>query len=417
MPSVTRRLTRIQKCILNVFPNEITTEIISFCDTSSRASLCRVSKLFKQLAHRRLYELVELDNNRSPNVNKIARFSASLDANPEYATWVQDLSLAESAVYQYYGITDFIDTILRKTAELRRLSLSTTQSLDFVQLSFPKLHSFRVRQSSANATSLTLFLNRHPTLMQVSLSAFTGAFTAPVDLPNLVKYEGRESTFLDVLQNVETLRFVKLKIWNPEELEVLARFSTCQHVCLEAFIRLPGLRVVLQRLKHHLPRLASLFLVLFLQADLSLKAVIIEELAGFGHLESFGIRLYSHGSLEYRRSTMDSCLKSCPTLREFLWLHRFQLRIHLQSHQWHFSTNAREVSAGRFFILMKQAQPILMNFDALGHNIALSRYQTLLLPSPFAVSLRSETKMENQCLITSLFLSFSVRRLMVPVAG
>ncbi|KAJ7588058.1 hypothetical protein C8J56DRAFT_1026138 [Mycena floridula] len=317
MPVLTRRAARVQKCILTVLPNEVTTEIILFCNSSSRARLCRVSKLFKQLAHRRLYEIVKLDDSSPSDDNKIAQFHALLDANPQYASWVKDLSLASLT----REITDHIDAILGKTTELWRLSLATRQ-LNFAW-TFPKLRVFCEMQHSVNLASRTPFLKRHPTLVQVSLRAVSAeAFITPVDLPNLVKYEGHWNS-LEVLGNAEKLCFVNLKILNSKALDAFARFPTCLHVCIEGARGEEDARVILQSLKRHLPHLKSLVLAdtLILRPNPRLTSILDEELTGFKHLESFGIvlSLSCYGSQKFCRSTMDSCLRSCPTLREFLW--------------------------------------------------------------------------------------------------
>ncbi|KAJ7588085.1 hypothetical protein C8J56DRAFT_65042 [Mycena floridula] len=157
MQVLTRRVARmIQNCVLNVLPNEVITEILYFCDRSSQAVLCLVSKHFQQLALRLLYEIIELNEYHHPRFNgsKIGQFHAVLDVKPEYAPLVKDLSLRSGN----YGVGSSISGILRKTAELRPLSLSApAYSLDFDQLSFLNL-----------AQIITPFLNRHSTLEELS---------------------------------------------------------------------------------------------------------------------------------------------------------------------------------------------------------------------------------------------------------
>ncbi|KAJ7592581.1 hypothetical protein C8J56DRAFT_1161705 [Mycena floridula] len=88
--------------------------------------------------------------------------------------------------------------------------------------------------------------------------------------------------------------------------------------------------------------------------------MVIEELARFEHLESFGIHLSSHGSLElsplnneFMFEELSYFARVCMAYVSFAGVSMAiigtRIRIQLQGHQWHFSTNAREISAGRYY--------------------------------------------------------------------
>ncbi|KAJ7593780.1 hypothetical protein C8J56DRAFT_421087 [Mycena floridula] len=121
-----RRAAWAQKSILNVLPNELTTEIILMCDCSSKAALCRFSKLFKLLAHRSLYQITNLDETAN-----VISFDAALSANSEYGCWVRSLYISGFCAGQ-----DTVTRILGCMTELRELSV-WGEAADWKELSLP----------------------------------------------------------------------------------------------------------------------------------------------------------------------------------------------------------------------------------------------------------------------------------------
>ncbi|KAJ7593890.1 hypothetical protein C8J56DRAFT_884645 [Mycena floridula] len=168
MPVLTRRAALAQKSILNALPNELTTEIIRLCDSSSQVALCRVSKLFKQLAHRWLYRIVWLKQNP-----QVVAFEAILSANPQYAAWVRSLTSLSTDRYHIPGI-------LKSTTELSQLSVNSLDVIYLDQLSLVQLQFLSIRGyviTSHQLFILTSFLNRHPAISHLAVSFGT--------LPNL----------------------------------------------------------------------------------------------------------------------------------------------------------------------------------------------------------------------------------------
>ncbi|KAJ7593816.1 hypothetical protein C8J56DRAFT_422143 [Mycena floridula] len=152
MPVFTRRAALAQKAILNVLPNELTTEIISLCDSSSQAALCCVSKCFKQLAHRRLYQIVCLEDDPG-----ITSFDRVVSKNPQYAGWIRNLTINPSKT----SVLD-LTNILQGTTELCHLSLELPAVVpDWARLSFPRMKILRFYgYDKTDQAVLWSFLNR-----------------------------------------------------------------------------------------------------------------------------------------------------------------------------------------------------------------------------------------------------------------
>ncbi|KAJ7575073.1 hypothetical protein C8J56DRAFT_458816 [Mycena floridula] len=119
--------------ILDLFANELLIEIISLvCNTRSLAALCRVCKLFNQLAHHEMYRTVRLKPKNTISFNRV------ICENPRYAVWVKELSILAFREKEKKSI----HYILGRTTELQQLSIEWRQDMlpDLGSLSlFPRL--------------------------------------------------------------------------------------------------------------------------------------------------------------------------------------------------------------------------------------------------------------------------------------
>ncbi|KAJ7593814.1 hypothetical protein C8J56DRAFT_422092 [Mycena floridula] len=221
MPVLTRRAALAQKSILNVLPNELTTEIISLCDSRSQATLCRVSKHFQQLAYRRLYQIVYVDRDQ-----QVIALEATLSANLQYGAWVRNLAIMGSRAGQ-----DIITSILRSSTKLRELTVWWADAPDWKELSLPELSILKLG-GIAHTDIITAFLNRHPKISHLAVPQYRSVHqsrrTLRVDLPSLTVFEGD----LNTLGNSPKLRAVRHKLVALEDLDVLERFPTCQDIHL-----------------------------------------------------------------------------------------------------------------------------------------------------------------------------------------
>ncbi|KAJ7593821.1 hypothetical protein C8J56DRAFT_1043605 [Mycena floridula] len=183
MPVLTRRAASAQKSISNaVFPTELTIEIISLCSNSSQATLCRVSKLFKRLAQRLLYQIVYLDER-----SKAISFKAALSANPT----IWNLGEKSQDICRVTG--HIVAGILKSTKELRQLTVdwedvSQWEKLSFVHLRILSIHDRGFHQESLVAA----FVKRHPALSHLAVAFGSANSSRPlrIDLPNLTTFEG-----------------------------------------------------------------------------------------------------------------------------------------------------------------------------------------------------------------------------------
>ncbi|KAJ7593885.1 hypothetical protein C8J56DRAFT_1160630 [Mycena floridula] len=312
MPVLTRRATLAQKSILNVLPNELTTEIIWLCDSSSQAALCRVSKLSKQLAHRLLYHTARLNLPR-----KFVSFHAGLSANPQYGAWVKNIDAGKWHPL-FSDRSACVTAILNITTELHQLTVCAEDVPYLETMSFAHLRILTIKgYPSYDYLSLfTSFLNCYLAISHLAVN-----FTYPIpseipraDLPNLATFDGRD---LNLLGHTPRLISMQISITQPEDLDVLARFPSCLNIRIYAdrLVRMYHVQDVLKRLP--LPHLKSCMILDYDSESFSrLESVIAEELSRFKQLESFCLVISAVKGSGDRASTIESWLKSCPSLQE-----------------------------------------------------------------------------------------------------
>ncbi|KAJ7575148.1 hypothetical protein C8J56DRAFT_1124313 [Mycena floridula] len=303
MPVDTRRATRAQKSILNVLPNELTTEIIALCDTRTQVALCLVCKLFKQLAYRQMHRIVRLHHHRE----NVISFLKVISDNPQNAAWVYELSIVSS----YGDDVDFeaVDSLLLRLTELRTLSLEWRQKRPDFAFFFPRLCLLKLngRINVDSNPVFTAFLNRHPTLVELDLSLVRSDARIeplPVELPNLVVYIGGYTKPPRILKNTNKLRSVRVLEMHLDDLTLL---PTCQDIVIpENLLEHQDLQVVFERLKDHLPRLKCCLVQKSEPRVRLTPSQLAEALSGFSELESvnsilFGGQLSKSAGLQLHR--------------------------------------------------------------------------------------------------------------------
>ncbi|KAJ7589051.1 hypothetical protein C8J56DRAFT_937714 [Mycena floridula] len=336
-------LSVLDQSFLDVFPNEIILQIISFCDISTQAALCRVCRLFQQLSVPGLYRTVELDDDGLPrNTTKTTIYlfaiSVSISRHQQYTTF---LSIKTNHIRQE-ETENAINCILLKTTGLRGLHLNRHWIGDFhlppafETLSFPHLHivDFGSSQTgiqwSQEGPLLGSFINRHPSISHLALPRTPlgppSAQLTPINLPNLILYSG-PITSLDRLKNTDKLQSVKLDVnSNNSEWDVLACFPACQDVHLifpEPMEEVEEIRDMFRMLKQLFPDLKSLSLIhtgFCLRARVRelLESMLAEELVGFNQLESFGFGANLFDEMnhpDFHSPIITSWIEACPTLQ------------------------------------------------------------------------------------------------------
>ncbi|KAJ7593807.1 hypothetical protein C8J56DRAFT_421994 [Mycena floridula] len=303
--SRTSRAAMAQNSILNALPNELTAEVISLCNSSSQAALCRVSKLFKQLAQRQLYQIVYLDHTL-----QVISFDATLSTNPQYGAWVRSLNIKP-----YRSISG----ILKSTKGLRQLSVNWQAADELEKFSFSHLRILSLTDfgfTESIISIVTSFLSRHPGISHLATSYGpadpSDSETMKVDLPNLTTFQGDPN----ILGNCPKLRSARFSLVDPKHLEVLARFPSCQDVYL--FTWWESVSRIHDVLKHlPLPHLKSCIITDYQCLSASgLGLLLADELSGLKQLESLCLVMSGDADLEDRDSTIELWLKSCPSLQE-----------------------------------------------------------------------------------------------------
>ncbi|KAJ7589030.1 hypothetical protein C8J56DRAFT_29602 [Mycena floridula] len=331
-------LSVLDQSFLNVFPNEIILQFISFCDISSQVALCRVCQLFQQLAVPWLYQTVELDDHPSRNTIRLFVSSTSISGHQQYTVF---LSIKTDHTKQE-ETEHAINCILLKTTGLRGLRLTRNWIGDFhlppafETSSFPHLRILDFGLSPTEiqwcqeGPSLGSFINRHPSISHLALPrtplALPSAQLTPINLPNLILYSG-PITSLDRLENTDKLQSVKLDVnINDSEWDVLARFPACQDVHLifpEPMEEVEEIQDIFRILKQLFPDLKSLSLIhtgFCLRARVRelLDSLLAEELVGFNQLESFGFGANLFDEMnhpDFHPPIIASWVEACPTLQ------------------------------------------------------------------------------------------------------
>ncbi|KAJ7626078.1 hypothetical protein FB45DRAFT_869184 [Roridomyces roridus] len=180
---------RARKCILRWLPNELVSEIIAFSSFDTQLALCRVCKLFNQLAVISLYRAVDLGS-----YSKFAQFAESLSSNTRNAIHVVSLRLYSTSLESEEDVAELPDdySIFNSLSRLETLclfvSLGETICVGlFRECTFPRLTEFRyiAPQSLVTAGMLTheillSFIRRHSEITRLVAMDGSPAFPASV---------------------------------------------------------------------------------------------------------------------------------------------------------------------------------------------------------------------------------------------
>ncbi|KAJ7580249.1 hypothetical protein C8J56DRAFT_278382 [Mycena floridula] len=326
--------------ILQILPDELTTEIIHLCDSSTLARLCYVSQKFTQLAKRELYKIIVLGQPES-----VVQLDATLHSNPEYPGWVRALSFREASSVKDH---DAVERILQSTTGLILLCICLPLSLGsnrpkFETWSFPQLRIFQIKQARSfdhanqHATLsrfffrllspqlITPFLNRHPTISTLTLSAAAEidlGKEGTVNLPSLALFEGRTSRAL--IQGAPNISSLLLTMKTPDSLGILPALCRNLVVVVNEAVQPDHLQDIFRQVQHQLPSLKSFGLILDSSGLVpeQIQGILDEYLPKFEDIESFGL-LTAHDP-SFHNSLVSFPFGHCPTLREFFLLRRLR---------------------------------------------------------------------------------------------
>ncbi|KAJ7593769.1 hypothetical protein C8J56DRAFT_925141 [Mycena floridula] len=356
MSVLTRRAALAQKSILNVLPNELTAEIISLCDSPSQAMLCRVSKHFKQLAQRPLYQIVDL---ATVTAARVISFDIALSANPQYGAWVRNLDITAYCVDQ---IQDKFTRILGSVPDLLQLTVDWAAAPALEKSTFPHLRILtinNIRSASHYEPLITAFLNRHPTISHLAVSwgpLNPWPKTMRIDLPNLTVFRGD----LNILGCAPKLLSVYFIPSTPADSDVFARFPNCQdlHIFMSTqFTKQYHVQDIFKRLP--LPHLKSCMLIdLYTNYRPSeLESILAGDFACLEELESLCLVLYTVADYDHA-STIGSWVKSRPSLQEGALLSKIEVNLLCRHLNVSFAVSLlHEDAAGRYKIVDGQLRP------------------------------------------------------------
>ncbi|KAJ6453794.1 hypothetical protein C8R45DRAFT_1038884 [Mycena sanguinolenta] len=193
---LTRRAARAQNSIVRWMPNEILADIMSQSSKSDLLALCRTSRLLRNIATRLLYRIVSLSI--PEQIMAFLRTMESIEPRKRLPGHVREFRIADirgseslskrtvkslaSVLFQFHRL-ECLDLLLNDTIEF-------TDILDYAR--FQNLATFRYTLQTQNPTSLSSFLNRHPTVTNLTLHATVGPLQRldAIHLPHLTVYDG-----------------------------------------------------------------------------------------------------------------------------------------------------------------------------------------------------------------------------------
>ncbi|KAJ7626079.1 hypothetical protein FB45DRAFT_75026 [Roridomyces roridus] len=196
---------RASKCILRWLPNELVSEIITLSSSDTQLALCRVCKLFNQLAAMSLYRKVTLGSHA-----KFAQFVRSLSLKPQNATYVVSLRFhalsreSEEDVAELPGDYSIFNSLSRLESLCLYVSLPETLCLGlFRDCTFPRLSDFRyIASESLNATGMLTpeiilsFVHRHS-----DIACLVVMDASQIITPVSVSYEHKNTPALQKLRD------------------------------------------------------------------------------------------------------------------------------------------------------------------------------------------------------------------------
>ncbi|KAJ7731798.1 hypothetical protein DFH07DRAFT_846882 [Mycena maculata] len=192
---------RVSGSILRWLPNELLSEIISFSSPAAKLSLCRVSKLFHELAAISLYRVVMLQSYK-----QLHQFWESLSENSTRARSVRiftvtdtigDLATNEYAERLDYNIFSTMDRL-----EILEFEVSPfdTRYMEILRhCTFPRLSDFKYIAPISTRPIIESFLGRHHNISRLIIGGLDTPATTPARFAPLSKlrYYVGPTSFMD----------------------------------------------------------------------------------------------------------------------------------------------------------------------------------------------------------------------------
>ncbi|KAJ7687267.1 hypothetical protein B0H17DRAFT_1136390 [Mycena rosella] len=215
---------RANKAISRWLPNEIITEIVQAAPRSDQASLCRVSKLFRDLCLPILYRVVDLQANAS-----VAEFGHTVLSNPALAGLVRSYSVGPSMSMNDVSpiLVDSSKAFVRLEAlSIHRRLLTETGLENLLRWTFPHLVRCNLSLVSSGYShtephTLASFLIRHSGLEKLHIRDFSYGLPRPSTsacIPLLrLQQLGCPSR---IIPFIAALRLKRVKLYWDDDLDV-----------------------------------------------------------------------------------------------------------------------------------------------------------------------------------------------------
>ncbi|KAF7340889.1 hypothetical protein MSAN_02118400 [Mycena sanguinolenta] len=335
---LTRRAHREKMEIFRWLPNEILVRIIQQSGTADQATLCRLSKLFRDLCLPVLHRDVTIKGPRA-----IASFCSAILENPSRADAVRSLTLDVPYYEPDVNHGDLILATLKLMWRLEHLSVSLCTLEDhhwanllergqYTQLTSCDLWvptDAPVILPTRPSDLAVSFLTRHPTLKRVRFifaDRIVPSQSVRVSLPNLEFYRG-DAEFIVAIDAI-CLKAVDLIWYSEDNVEniIVALSSITQpdlpFISSHELRSWGGLRQIVTSLSKHMPHTQTLRLAC-LRGSLRQDTIrhITESLPRFTGLVHLQIGYYGDffqmstpGGSDEDRIVVESWGEACPTL-------------------------------------------------------------------------------------------------------
>ncbi|KAJ7246118.1 hypothetical protein B0H12DRAFT_1325188 [Mycena haematopus] len=225
---LTRRAARANNSIIRWLPNEILAAVMWYLPKLDLVALCATSRLIRNIATPLLYRAVFLST--VPQITLFIR-SMTRRSGVSLSRHVRRLSITNEDVDLSLELpptlVKAITSVLSRLCHLEVLDLllvnggETTEFTDMLHHSyFPKLSTFQYTIQSPTSTTLAVFLNRHPTIVDLTLTQYDRLNALDrIVLPNLKVYTGA-SSFIPSF-NFDSTRITSVfLLWFPHDGDV-----------------------------------------------------------------------------------------------------------------------------------------------------------------------------------------------------
>ncbi|KAJ6453534.1 hypothetical protein C8R45DRAFT_1038997 [Mycena sanguinolenta] len=268
MPVLTRRAAREYNSIVRWLPNEILGVIMLYSSQTDLLTLCRTSRLIRNIATRLLYHTVSLSTGTQIEAWLRAMESHEHSRLAEYVRRfsIRDMHWTRNASPR---TVEGFTSILSQLCRLEYLELMDAKFMDVVLglAYFKHLSTLRYVAESRISPSLPSFLNRHPTITQLSISQYgppQELHGDTIGLPNLTNYVG-PSSFVCLLKPtiLRPITSVHLVTYRYPDNQLKIEAALLQLATMTVLLRLVLVHsmnesTLLQNLAKHVPHVRSL---------------------------------------------------------------------------------------------------------------------------------------------------------------